>query len=274
MNYCVSIIAAFATCASLQMAAQAPVQAADSARLLFTLPARATFASADHLSNIYLIGENNAFEKYDSTGKRVARYTNNRLGSLAVADVSNPLKILLWYADFQTIVTLDRTLNEIGQIALNDAGYISVRAVALAQDGNIWLYDDTRFRLLKIASDGTVLQESQPLNLIFPRPFSAACIHDNGNMVFVSDPQQGIATFDQYGVFLRAYQHLKTLEFEVLGDWLVFVEKDVLRFENPGRLQSEQLVLPPRARGKKVWTSHSWVMVQTPEGVEVYAMLH
>ncbi|MBL7780025.1 MAG: hypothetical protein JNM22_02325 [Saprospiraceae bacterium] len=271
MKYAAAIIGMLMACWPLSLAAQAPT---DSVHLLFTLPARATFASTDHLSNIYLIGENNAFEKYDSTGKKVARYTNNRLGALAAADVSNPLKILLWYADFQTIVTLDRTLNEIGQIPLIEANYLSVRAVAMAQDGNIWLYDDTRFRLLKISPEGAVLQESQPMNLIFPRPFSAACIHDNGNMVFVSDPQQGIATFDQYGVFLRAYQHLKTEQFEVLGDWLIFIENNVLRFENPERLQSEHLPLPSRTQGMKIWTAHARVMMQTPGGVEVYAILH
>ena len=254
--------------------AQTPVQDPDSSKWLFTVPARAVYVTADQLSNVYLVNEENALEKYDSTGKRVARYTNNRLGNIAFADASNPLKILLWYADFQTIVTIDRTLNEIGQINLTEAGFQNVRSVAQAQDGNVWVYDDARFRLIKISAAGSVLQESQPMNLVFPKRLTVACIRDNGETVFVSDPVQGISSFDQYGTLLRTYPDLKTGWFEVLGDWLVFPENNVLRFENPGRFRHLDRPLPASARAPetKVWPGRSRIFIQTEQGLEVYSI--
>lgn len=261
-------------CLPLFLAAQTPGQSRDSSKLLFSLPVQAVFATADQLSNVYLVNEENALEKYDSTGKRVARYTNNRLGKISFADAGNPLKILLWYADFQTIVTLDRTLNEIGQLNLTEAGFQTVRSIAQAQDGNIWIYDDARFRMLKISASGSVLQEGQPMNLIFPERLTATCIRDNGEMVFISDPVQGISSFDQYGTLLRTYPGLKTGAFEVLGDWLVFPENNALRFENLARFQNLYLPLPKSARGAetKVWLGRSRIFVQTERGLEVYSI--
>lgn len=248
---------------------QSSVQAQDSARLLFTIPCKAVFATADHLSNIYLIAADNSLEKYDSTGVRVAHYSNNRLGKTAYADVSNPLKILLWFADFQTVVILDRTLNEMGQLHLSEAGFPAVRCVALAQDGNIWIYDDAGFRLLKISTTGTVLRESQPMNMVFPRRLAATCIRDNGETVFLSDPEQGISAFDQYGYLLRTYPDLKTNQFEVTGDWLVFMDAGVLRFEHLSRFQSLKIALPAAAEGA-IWASGRLIFVQSGDGLQVW----
>lgn len=244
----------------------------DSLLHLFTLPVQAAFATADHLSNTYLVKTDNSVEKFDSTGKRVARYTNNRLGRIAFADAANPLKILLWYADFQTIVTIDRTLNEIGQLNLNETDFATTKCIGQAQDGNIWIYDDARFRLLKITPAGALVLESQPLNLVFPERLSATCIRDNGEKVFVSDPQQGISAFDQYGYLLKTFPDLKTSYFEVLRDWLVIPEKDAIRYEHLSRFQTLRVLLPAHARtpDAQVWTSDNYLFVQTKPGVQVY----
>ncbi len=249
---------------------------ADSCRLLYNIPRQAVFATADHLSNIYLIAADNSIEKYDSTGLRVARFTNNRLGQAASLDVTNPLKILVWFADFQTVVTLDRTLNEMGQLNLVEAGLPAVRCVALAQDGNFWVYDDAGFRLLKISASGTILLESQPMNMVFPERMAATCIRDNGEMVFISDPEQGISAFDQYGYLLRTYPDLQTNRFEVLQNWLVFPDNDFLRFEHLNRFQALKIVLPASARlaEARVWAGGGHVFVQNGDNLEVYQTDH
>lgn len=261
---------------ALSTHAQTDKAGADTCRLLFNISRQAVLATADHLSNIYLIAADNSIEKYDSTGLRVARFTNNRLGQANSLDVTNPLKILVWFADFQTVVTLDRTLNEMGQLTLVEAGFPAVRCVALAQDGNFWIYDDAGFRLLKISTSGTILLESQPMNMVFPERMAATCIRDNGEMVFISDPEQGISAFDQYGYLLRTYPDLLTNQFEVLQNWLVFPDKDFLRFEHLNRFQALKIVLPASAQlaEAQVWAGGGHVFVQNGDILEVYQTNH
>ena len=91
-------------------------KAQDPCVFLLMIPQNTSFATADNFSNTYLV---NGYElqKYDSTGLFVSRYSNNRLGRVGFVDATNPLKILIWYTDFQTAVFLDRNL--IAQVFLN-----------------------------------------------------------------------------------------------------------------------------------------------------------
>ena len=75
-----------------------------------SLPLSARRATTDQLGNLYLVTTGNALEKYTPEGLFLTRFTNNRLGAIQSVDVSNPLKVLVWYADFRTVVFLDRSL--------------------------------------------------------------------------------------------------------------------------------------------------------------------
>ena len=64
----------------------------------------------DNLQNIYLISAaTNQVKKLNSNGDSVAVFNNTlRYGKIYSADVTNPLKILLFYKDFSTILIVDR----------------------------------------------------------------------------------------------------------------------------------------------------------------------
>ncbi|UPT66170.1 MAG: hypothetical protein M0D57_17035 [Sphingobacteriales bacterium JAD_PAG50586_3] len=80
-----------------------------SAQITFT-PERTQTVSGtklyvDKLDNVYVINDNEIF-KYKPDGKLFNRYSNKSLGKVTMIDVSNPLKILLFYKDFSRIVYL------------------------------------------------------------------------------------------------------------------------------------------------------------------------
>lgn len=243
--------------------------ARDTCTYLLTIPQQASFAAADQLSNVYLITAGNLIEKYDSTGKFVTRYSNNRLGMAASLDVTNPLKIIVWYKDFQTAVFLDRNLTELGKLNLADAGFPAVRSLASSADGNLWVYDELSSQLLKLASTGEKLLESQPLSLELPNQFTPTCIRDDsGQGVFLSDPAQGVAVFDAFAQ-MRKILPLKGLaQFEVENEVLSFLQPDGIHQTNTAQIFS---LLSTASSGQaKRWLSKRKVFVQTERGVEVY----
>lgn len=68
--------------------------------------------TVDNLDNIYLLTSTNQLKKVNSKGDSVAVFNDiKRYGSVSQVDVTNPLKILLYYKNFSTIVVLDRFLN-------------------------------------------------------------------------------------------------------------------------------------------------------------------
>ncbi|MDX1912181.1 MAG: hypothetical protein SFV22_11870 [Saprospiraceae bacterium] len=226
------------------------------------------------MSNIYILSAENAVEKYDSTGRLVTRYTNNRLGAAEWIDAANPLKILVWYAGFQTAVFLDRNLTELGRLNLSQLGYPAVRCLASSADGNIWVYDEGSSHLLKLSASGEKLLESQPLNLAFARPFAPVCARDDGGQaVFLGDPAQGIAVFDPFAQLNRVVARLSAPEFEVINGWLVYLEKDTLHIEDGRGLAARKIVLPaghllPETRQ---WVSKRRWLMAGPENLRVFS---
>src|SRR5690349_7620321 len=67
--------------------------------------------TVDNLDNIYLLSSTNQVKKFNANGDSVAVFNDVRkFGQATLIDVSNPLKVLLYYRDFATIVVLDRFL--------------------------------------------------------------------------------------------------------------------------------------------------------------------
>jgi hypothetical protein len=217
------------------VAAQAPD---DSLRLAWSLAVRADFAVTDPLGNLYIITPEMAVEKYAPDGRLLTRYTQNRLGMPAALDVTNPLKVLVWYADFRTVVWLDRSLTTLGELNLIDAGYPEVRTVGAAQDGNLWLYDEAGFRLRKIGADGRPLFESQDMNLLFDQTLQISCIRENENGVLVAEARYGALQFDPYGQYARTVALTGVQQFVLKG-------REVCYFRDRRRC-ARALAIPPQ----------------------------
>lgn len=70
------------------------------------------------------------------------QYQNLALGRISAVDLNNPLKLVLLYPEFNTVVMLDNQLNEISSIdfsSLNEQ--IVVTAIGNASQNRLWFYD-------------------------------------------------------------------------------------------------------------------------------------
>lgn len=244
----------------------------DSFRLALTLPVQASFATTDNLGFIYLVTRQNAIEKYSPDGRLLTRYTNNRLGVAASLDVTNPLKVLVWYADFRTVVFLDRSLTILGELNLSAAGFPEVRAIAAAQDGNLWFYDEIRFHLRKISPEGAELLESQALNQLLDSRLQISCLRDNGNEVLAADTAAGLLWFDIYGQFQKLAPRKNIASFQLEQDRLIYPEGGFLHIERLQAPVARTLPLPtPAGTGTApFWTAPRRIFIQNGEALEVW----
>jgi len=251
----------------------AETKAQDTCVYLFSIPESAHFVAGDHFANTYLL-HGFEVEKYDSTGRFVSRYSTNRLGMPAFLDASNPLKILVWYSDFQTAVFLDRNLTELGRLSLAEAGYPAVRTLASSADGNLWVYDESTAHMIKLSTAGEKLMESQPLNLEFYQRFAPACIRDDGGQgVYLSDPLQGVAIFDPFAQMDKTLLLKGLTRFEVENGTLYFADQAGIHIENWRGGYSKTILLPEMARSEKTafWFSKKRMFMLTDPGIAVYS---
>ena len=74
--------------------------------------------------------------------KQLWQYKNPSLGSISQVILTNPLKIVLYYESFNTVVLLDNQLNEIEKVVLSSlATPLVASAVGLAEGNKLWIYN-------------------------------------------------------------------------------------------------------------------------------------
>lgn len=174
-------------------------------QLIKTIAGSYTNFYADNLQNIYLISTaTSQIKKLSNNGDSVAVFNNTaRYGKVYSMDVSNPLKILVYYKDFTTIVLLDRFLTTRATIDLRRLGITQVKTIALSYDGNIWLYDEQEGKLKKIDENSNLLTESADLRLVFNDSLNPVNLIDNNGQLYLYDNRAGWLIFDSYTAFKK-----------------------------------------------------------------------
>ncbi|MBK7432778.1 MAG: hypothetical protein IPI66_02060 [Chitinophagaceae bacterium] len=158
--------------------------------------------NVDNLDNIYLINIGDQLKKIDARGDSAGVFNDvKRYGKPGYIDVTNPMKVLLFYPPFSTVVVLDRFLNMRNTINFRKQGIFTVQSIATSYDNNIWLFDEQEYKLKKIDEDGKVIQESTDFRLLFDSVPSPSQLIDRDNFIYLYDKARGFYIFDYYGGF-------------------------------------------------------------------------
>lgn len=119
----------------------------------------------DAFNTLYFSTRNGTFHK--KTKDTTVTYTNFQLGKVSTADTFNPLKLILFYRDFNTIVVLDNRLAEAYKVDFNTIrSYKNVAFTSVGYDNTVWVFnqdlqqlelydykiDDTRVKTVPIQS--------------------------------------------------------------------------------------------------------------------------
>jgi len=93
----------------------------------------------DNFGTSYFI-QNNILYKKDTN--KTINYSNFQLGEIISANAFNPLKINVFYKDFNTAIILDNRLAEIFKIDFNTTKpYKSVSHISTGNDNAIWIFN-------------------------------------------------------------------------------------------------------------------------------------
>ena len=165
-----------------------------------SIPGNYIYLNVDILDNIYLITSGNQLKKLDNNGDSIAAFNDvKKFGNPSLLDVNNPLKILLYYKNYATVVVLDRLLTQRNSINFRKQSIFSVQAIATSYDNNIWVFDEQDYKLKKIDETGKLLSESADMRQLVDSTPSPQLIIDSDNLVYLYDEKKGFYIFDYYG---------------------------------------------------------------------------
>mgnify|MGYP001626730636 CR=1 FL=1 len=202
-----------------------------SCQLLETTPAQTDcYVGVDFLKNHY---HRTATVLHKESGQKTFTYTNLRFGEIHSVDISNPLKIVVFYRNFNTVVLLDNRLNELETISFE----ATVSFVRKSSGHKLWRYNADAQQLENYDTKTHRISSSSP-------PLPHTRIRDmksDLNFVFLLS-DQGIYTYDYLGNLIDVHHDPSATQLEIEGTYRYVLSKgELFRISNT---RLEEIELP------------------------------
>ncbi len=213
--------------------------------LINTIKGGFTDFTVDNLGNIFLLDSNNQLKKLTPGFDSVAIYNDIRkYGKVYSIDAGNPLKILLYYRDFGTIVVLDRLLNTRTTIDLRKQNIFQAKTICQSYDNAVWVYDEGEAKLKKIGDDGNIIDQTGDFRLQLDEAPSPAIMEDHDRLVYLYDSTKGLLIFDYFGTLKNKLAFIGWQDFQMAGKYIVGRKGVLLERYQLSSLSLEEKSLP------------------------------
>ncbi len=232
------------------------------------------YMDVDALDNVFLITSNSQLIKFNAKGDSIAVFNNvKKYGTPSLIDVSNPLRPLIYYKNFSTLLMLDRQLSLRNQINFRKGNIFSVNILAAAYDNNVWIFDEQDFKLKKIDAEGKVLSETTDWRMLFTELPNPQWMKDSDGFVYLYDSTKGFFIFDYYGSLKNSIPLLHWQQVAISGNVLYGFTGHVLNSYQLHSLQLKTFTLPPVFKdytGIKAMNNRLYIL--NKDAVEVYSI--
>jgi hypothetical protein len=183
----------------------------------------------DGLGNIYVIHADE-IRKYNAAGLFMKTFSNKRYGKIDDIDVSNPLKILVYYKDFQQVLFLDNQLSPSSNvISLETIGYEQASLVCSSINNSFWLYNKQNNELMRFDAELKTLVKTGNLKRLLDIDIKPNYMREHGNYLYLNCPQEGILVFDIYGTFYKTIPIKSLKEFAIVNGNVFYYQIPVLK---------------------------------------------
>ena len=229
---------------------------------------------SDPMGNVYII-KNNHLVKFVQDYTQAAEYTNLFLGNIHFIDVSDPLRILIYYKDYNQVVWVDNFLSEIrSPIWLDNLGVDQAQLVCSSNQGGFWIFNGLNNQLQYFNVNLQFIHESITLNSLTGSDIQPVYMLEKSRNVYLNVPGFGILVFDLFG------NYAKTIPLEIPGEFQVtdqnlyyFKAGELYSFDlltnSPGKLQ-----LPEEDGFIKVEMQPDFLYLFRHQGYSVYKIRH
>ncbi|MEO1436299.1 MAG: hypothetical protein AAFV80_12235 [Bacteroidota bacterium] len=268
MKYCFSLLGLFILTFSQ---AQDSLLIDQNFKTLFAIEGTHQHFTTDVLQNLYLIDEEGVLHKYTSNGELQYSYNDFQLGEPTLIDATNPFRLLLFYPDYLTIVSLDNTLSKTGEFDLYNLDFSFIETIAFSNSGNLWVYDPDAFQVKKIDRNLEPLLASNELSFLLDQGLMPKLMIERNNWLYVNDPDLGILIFDVYGQYSRNLSILNLDWFQVLRDQILYVKGEKYLSFDTRTLVTKPLSLPRKiTKNSRIQLEQDRMYILDGNGIEVF----
>jgi hypothetical protein len=166
---------------------------------------------------------------------------------------------------------VDRFLNILNTIDLRNLGIFQVKAVALAYDNNVWIFDELDAKLKRIGDDGTLIDQTTDFRQLFDSVPDPSMIIDQSGLVYLYDITKGVYIFDHYGSMKSKVSLLGWRDFNVIDKTMIGRKDNYFYKYQLGKLDIPQEPIPSAyANAIKIKISYLAVYVLKKNMLQIY----
>jgi len=234
-------------------------------------PAQGYSFEIDRLGNIYWISGSRLLRVNPETGHRQS-YSNPSYGNILFVDVSDPLNIMVHHGALNQVLWLDRNLSpKVSPRNLPAHEIGDFRVVSGSAMGGFWAFHPKVSRIIHYSQSFAKKAQTLPLYEVIPGFNAPEFIVESEGMLFVNQPDIGIAVFDLFGNFLFFIEKTGLSRFQVLGNNIFFfTESELISFNFIQKTQSVILQLEKPILDGKI--AGNTVFVLTRSGLYSYKL--
>lgn len=200
--------------------------------------------TTDKLGNVYVVGEGNQVIKYNSLGIAESNFSNKYLGTLKWVDATNPLKVLLFYPDFNHVTTLDNKLSLRTEVPLRDLNILQPVLICASVNEGFWIFDQQDFQLKRLSLDLKIIQESGNITQLTGVELHPTQLIESNGYVYLNNPGTGVLVFDLFGTYYKTIPIKNIVSMQVQGDDLFYFRDGKLTAFHIKSLQEKEVELP------------------------------
>jgi hypothetical protein len=211
------------------------------------LPISGNFADmkADALGNLYLLeSSRQVLHKYSPQGQLLASFSHNLKGPISQWSVDNPAFPLLYFGQYHQVLILDRSLNIQEQLPLSAWGRLSIDAIGLSQDNQLWIVDRSQQRLEKLSRQGKVLFQSPEFYFLFDEEVQIQTIFEADGQVYLPTDGAILPIFDVFANHQRNLALGEVSQVYVQGSWLYYQQGQTFFRHHLLSQQTEKINFP------------------------------
>ncbi|TAF82931.1 MAG: hypothetical protein EAZ51_01385 [Sphingobacteriales bacterium] len=231
----------------------------------------ANLAALDNFGNLFLVTPKNEVMKFNPKGKFLWNYTNNAYGDINQIDVSDPLRVILYYPAYQQIVVLNNNLSEISKFNFNSNPSQLITLVASANNNGFWVYDGINREIKKLSNN---FAEDLNTGNIYQRnglnPQANFMLNSN-EYLFINDMGKGVLVFDRFGNFFKTAVINCQKHFNVIGSEIFYVKNKQLHRYNFLTFENKTLEIPIQQNFTDIILHNQQLIMLTEKGVSLWA---
>ena len=219
----------------------------------------------DHLENIYMI-EGDNFSLISSNHKK--EYQNSFLGNIFSADISNPLRILIFHKEANQIVFINNELSIIGDaISLDELNLPDVAVACASQINGFWVYNSLRQRIEFYNNNLQLEHSSLELSQYIGSVDKIQDLKMFNERIYLRVKDTGILVFDMFATYIKTIPLKNINSFQILGKSIIYSKhKQVLSYsfdklESQVLYQSEHDIIFSKIYNKKLYTVENQTLI-------------